>query len=500
MKRLLSLILMLTMVFCGNTAFAAAPNSTDRNDILKSFEFIDIPEGYCEELQRQGFKVVEDLLGLELIEYEGTEEIVNIPGGIYKIGKRAFEGCDNIKEVVFPQSEVFCVIDEYAFKDCTGLKEIIFPNRLRAIEKCAFMNCKSLNDINMPASTFSIGEGAFVGCESLSSIKLNSGLKYIKDNAFNGCGNVRNIEFPETILKIGENAFSNCRNLENVKFNISSENANKCHIERLAFYNCENLKEANCVESIYANQFVFPDGCIVNGKKISWDEKRLNLVDEAKNVQEKMADLLKKLEIDEVDLTQYMSANLGAKVDIVAKLLNRYDGYSALPKVVDEVAFDELSKGKPILYRGLSDRDGKPAAEYADNFRYREFYNGIGSYGNGSYASTNVRTALKYSGREDNIGILKMCLNDSAKIIKFRDLEELFSFYKNVDTNYFTKLYENDTMCNGLENLDIGNFAEIAGYDAICIDGVDEFGGDYYVILNRGDVIVSSEYADISKI
>ena len=492
MKKLAVIIVLLTMLFCGNTVFAAVPHGTYIEEATEK-NSSEISLDYLDELQERGFKVSRVSSGLKLIKYEGTEKIVNIPDGIFNIGTRAFEGCKNIKKIVFPTNTSLNAIEKYTFKDCTGLEEIIFPNDLKTIEECAFMNCKSLKEINIPTNVYSINDGAFIGCELLSNVKLNHGLETIGNNAFNGCISIKNIEFPETILSIGQGAFSNCISLERVNFNQGLEDSSRYYIYHLAFYNCENLKEVCCVEDKYANQFVFPNGCIVNGKKILWDEERLNLVDEAISVWKKMQDLLKRIGDDNVDLTKYERAIFGSKEDGVAKLLNRYDGYSELPKVVDEREFDELSKGKPVLYRGLGNKNGKTGKECADDFRYKGFYNGVGLYANGTYTSTNVNTAWDYTQQEDNAAILKMVLDDSARVINNTELTYLFLFYKNIDTNYFTKLYESAAMCNGLENLDIGNFAEIAGYDAIYLDGADKInGGDYYVILNRSKVIVSS--------
>ena len=218
MKKLAVIIVLLTMLFCGNTVFAAVPHGTDIEEATEK-NSSEISSDYLDELQERGFKVSRVSSGLKLIKYEGTEKILNIPDCIFNIGTRAFEGCKNIKKIVFPTNTSLNAIEKYTFKDCTGLEEIIFPNDLKTIEECAFMNCKSLKEINIPTNVYSINDGAFIGCELLSNVKLNHGLETIGNNAFNGCISIKNIEFPETILSIGQGAFSNCISLERVNFN-----------------------------------------------------------------------------------------------------------------------------------------------------------------------------------------------------------------------------------------------------------------------------------------
>lgn len=83
-----------------------------------------------------------------------------------KIEKKAFDGCESLKNVRFPKNDT-----------------------LKEIGEKAFWNCKSIEALVIPSSVKSIGDYAFHGCSNLKVVKLPDAidLEKVPHNIFHGC-------------------------------------------------------------------------------------------------------------------------------------------------------------------------------------------------------------------------------------------------------------------------------------------------------------------------
>ena len=95
-----------------------------------------IQEG-SEEIEEEAFVEFGRML------QEGFLTSVTIPGGVRKIGDRAFWYCRSLTEVTIPAG--VDIIGERAFEGCTGLTEVIIPERFRGRGGDIFPGCESLN-------------------------------------------------------------------------------------------------------------------------------------------------------------------------------------------------------------------------------------------------------------------------------------------------------------------------------------------------------------------
>ena len=96
--------------------------------------------------------------------YNGGAETVVIPDtidgkSVTSIGRRAFEGCTNLKSITIPNSVT--EMGRRAFSGCSSLTGIAIPDSVTEIGKYAFDGCKSLTSITIPDGVTSIGYGAF---------------------------------------------------------------------------------------------------------------------------------------------------------------------------------------------------------------------------------------------------------------------------------------------------------------------------------------------------
>ena len=140
---------------------------------------------------------------------------VKIDGKVYtvtEIEERAFESCDNMKNITIPPSVT--TIGAAAFKACFGLKDVEIPNGVTRIEDRVFESCPLLTSVKIPSSVTSIGNLAFRSCWDLIGVKLSSNVKSIGDMAFHGCTDldlvINNTEWNVTV---GRDAFQGCKSV-----------------------------------------------------------------------------------------------------------------------------------------------------------------------------------------------------------------------------------------------------------------------------------------------
>ena len=131
-------------------------------------------------------------------------------------------------------------IEDSAFEGCEKLKTIKFPNSLEKIGKYAFRNCSSLSDINIPEEIKTVGEDAFLGTDILRKadideygcayigkvlvysdgdkeyVKVKDYTEVIADCVFYDNENLKKIEFPDSLERIGNESFRSCKSLEEI--------------------------------------------------------------------------------------------------------------------------------------------------------------------------------------------------------------------------------------------------------------------------------------------
>ena len=108
-------------------------------DSLKSFDVDDDNEHFTDDSG-----VLYSLSGniLYRVPSNYKETSFKIRNGVQIIAPHAFDGCKDIRNVVFPES--LLLIGESAFSGCEDLEQVLLPESVLRIESCAFRNCKSV--------------------------------------------------------------------------------------------------------------------------------------------------------------------------------------------------------------------------------------------------------------------------------------------------------------------------------------------------------------------
>ena len=174
--------------------------------------------------------------GLRLLKVLGNPEFLEVEDGVKAICDNAFQGLNNLHDLVLPASVVD--LGEGAFASCHKLFKITMPG-VEFIGKECFGLCYNLKEIVLPETLRQIRAGAFACCKALEEINIPSHLKIIDKSAFRNSGlKSLNIEISDGgKCLVYDKAFASCKHLESVYLN-----KNVKIMERMAFAGCTSLK------------------------------------------------------------------------------------------------------------------------------------------------------------------------------------------------------------------------------------------------------------------
>ncbi|MBQ7164840.1 MAG: leucine-rich repeat domain-containing protein, partial [Clostridia bacterium] len=161
-----------------------------------------------------------------------------IPEGVTQIGVRAFDGHNELKNLIIPKEVTN--IGQYAFNECENLESVTFEgakeggenaSRLVGLDIYAFYGCKSLQSVVLPDSLTKIGSHAFEKCSALSSVTLGNAVSAIMGYAFAETA-ITSITLPETLVKLGSYG---------VGYTVGKTGTDYSLEDQGVFYNCTEL-------------------------------------------------------------------------------------------------------------------------------------------------------------------------------------------------------------------------------------------------------------------
>lgn len=187
----------------------------------------------------------------EVLAYAQQIKKVTFGNGVNAVGQAAFKDCENLKEIILPES--MQLIEAEAFSGC-GIKALNLGKNVALIYANAFDECEltdikvstenpyystdrygvifnkektvlvlysdgfKMNSYTVPNTVESIGENAFLGNERLVSVELPETLREIGAKSFFECENLKDIKLPSQMTLIGASAFENCSSLKEPQF------------------------------------------------------------------------------------------------------------------------------------------------------------------------------------------------------------------------------------------------------------------------------------------
>lgn len=252
----------------------------EKNTDLAKGGYTEVPM-YCYNLEKvtvaQGnpyMKLVDGILytadgkGIILCVPKYNKKKVTILNGVEDIAPNAFYGCENIEEIIMP--DTVKMIGYWAFCTSNNLKKVNISKNCEFIGQFAF-SFTAVTSIHIPASMKTILGGAF-GTANLTEITVDSENEnfYMQNGAlinYNSEFDNRTIldydidnpatvfTVPDNVLGIEQYAFLNAKNLE--KFIVPD---NVEYIWHYAFENCDSLTHFKFPEGIETvNDGVFVD-------------------------------------------------------------------------------------------------------------------------------------------------------------------------------------------------------------------------------------------------
>ena len=179
----------------------------------------------------------------------------DIPFGVVAIYPSAFNNCDYLKNISFP--ETLTNIYESAFYGCDFITDLHFPDSLLAISELAFQSCYNLTNITFGKGIKDIRSGAFTYCENISNVNItnlagwcemtmgagmSNPLYYADTLSINGVI-TNKIVLPDEVTKINDHVFNNCKAIHSVQ-----TGKNCTRINSFAFNQCVNINSVvlNC--------------------------------------------------------------------------------------------------------------------------------------------------------------------------------------------------------------------------------------------------------------
>ena len=136
-----------------------------------------------------------------------------VPDGVTIVGEWAFYECNQIENLVFPDS--LKTLERHSFYGCDNLRHVDYGNGLEeAPGSMTFAYCHKLTETNLPLSFKTIGPLMYHGCMGLENIVIPDGVETIGEEAFSFCTNLKSVKFGSSVREIKKDAFKHCEYLE----------------------------------------------------------------------------------------------------------------------------------------------------------------------------------------------------------------------------------------------------------------------------------------------
>ena len=208
----------------------------------------------------------------------------NVPDGVVKIAYRAFYDLPSRTSVTLPNSVK--EIGRYAFSGCSNLRDINMPG-VESIGESAFSGCSGLSQLYLPSSLTNIDDYAFYGCSGLIRIisDNSNSLSSIGEGSFQNCASLPYIIIPQSVTSIGAGAFTGCNQLTAVQV----KTATPINLTSQPFSNYQNAtlyvpfgsrsnyiaanywKDFKSITELASNNIVFADDLVKTICVENWD-------------------------------------------------------------------------------------------------------------------------------------------------------------------------------------------------------------------------------------
>ena len=150
---------------------------------------------------------------------EDNPNFMSVDGHLYsKDGARFLQYSIGREESEYTILPTVTVIDSYAFSYAENLVKVNIPDGVYEIGKWSFSGCKAMTEINLPKSLQTIGYRGFHGCSGIETLKIPDGMAVIGEYAFYLCSGIKNVYIPLSVTDIEPGAFYQCPAITDVYY------------------------------------------------------------------------------------------------------------------------------------------------------------------------------------------------------------------------------------------------------------------------------------------
>lgn len=148
------------------------------------------------------------------------------------------------------------IIGDYSFYTCNQPEKITIPNGVKEIPTSCFEKCKNLKSVVLPNSILDISFSAFEDCENLANVNIPNNVKTINYRAFRNCTNLKSVYVPKSTTTLYNGTFSDCTGLESI--NVDKNNKKYTSVSGV-FYDKKKVTLIQYPSSKKATSFTVPN-------------------------------------------------------------------------------------------------------------------------------------------------------------------------------------------------------------------------------------------------
>ena len=254
-----------------DNAFSNCSNLQSVGNLLSCTTIASSAFQYCSSLKSIDISNCNSL-GSNVFDGCSKLEEVKLSKQINKINDGTFYGCTNLKSIDLSNCTS---IGGSAFSGCQSLTSVGNTALLSSIQGRAFWNCTNLTTIDLSNCTF-IGEWAFFTCTKLSNINLSK-CKLLGNGAFYQCTELTEVDL-SSCSSLAESVFMECSNLKTIKgienFTTIPANAfERTSIETLSLPRCTTIQKAAFKRCMQLKSVNLPKCETIEGYKAEYSEE-----------------------------------------------------------------------------------------------------------------------------------------------------------------------------------------------------------------------------------
>lgn len=227
-----------------------------------------------------------EIIGTELVSYNGKDKLVIVPEGIETIGASAFWNNTYVEEIVLPQSLKRLGGD--CFYYCTNLEKVTIPRKVWIMGNNPFAGCPRLC-LKNESEHFILEDGVLYDKDKSmiiyypirkgkSTFEIPEGVTCIGKHCFFSCDNLEKIVIPKSVIKLENNPFSGCTRLQ------VENHSPYYHFDNGVIYNKYKTTIIGCLNGVQIDCLEIPDTVSLISRNSFWNCNGIKRIVIGKNV------------------------------------------------------------------------------------------------------------------------------------------------------------------------------------------------------------------------